>query len=117
MPAPHGLYFTLVVALQVVFYWRFLQLAAVTANAIACLCAWFVSCVTDADRTTAFFASVLGGVAEMAALVERFGARVDSVAIAQSMRILAVVIVVPFVLTYSGVHDAEVYVPATATLD
>ena len=43
------------------------------------------------DRTTALFASVPGGAAEMAVLGERFGARVDRVAAAQSLRILIVV--------------------------
>jgi membrane AbrB-like protein len=112
-----GLYFTPVVAKQVASYWHFLLLAAVLAIVIACLCAWFISAVTSTDRTTAFFASVPGGAAEMAVLAERFGARVDRVTIAQSMRILAVVIVIPFVLTYSGVHGADVYPPATASLD
>jgi membrane AbrB-like protein len=112
-----GLYFTPVVVQQVVSYWHFLLLAALLAILIACVCAWFISTVTGTDRTTAFFASVPGGAAEMSVLAERFGARVDRVAIAQSMRILAVVIVVPFVLTYSGVHGADLYAPAVATLD
>jgi len=112
-----GLYFTPVVAQQVISYWHLLLLAALLAILIACASAWFLTRVTDTDPTTAFFASVPGGAAEMAVLAEKFGARVDRVAIAQSMRILAVVIVVPFVLTYSGVHGADVYVPATSTLD
>ena len=112
-----GLYFTPVVAQQVIYYWHLLLLAAVLAIGIACACAWFLSSVTDTDRTTAFFASVPGGAAEMAVLAERFGARIDRVAIAQSMRILSVVIVVPFALTYSGVHGGDVYVPATSALD
>jgi membrane AbrB-like protein len=112
-----GLYFTPVVAQQVLSYWHLLLLAALLAILIACACAWLLHGVTDTDRTTAFFASVPGGAAEMAVLAERFGARVDRVAIAQSMRIVAVVIVVPFGLTYSGVHGADVYVPATSTLD
>jgi membrane AbrB-like protein len=112
-----GLYFTPVVAKQVVSYWHFLLLAAVLAILIACACAWFISSVTDTDRKTAFFASVPGGAAEMAVLAERFGARVDRVTIAQSMRILAVVIVIPFGLAYSGVHGSDVYTPATAALD
>ena len=41
------------------------------------------------------FASVPGGAAEMAVLGERFGARVDRVAAAQSLRILIVVTLVP----------------------
>ncbi|MEO8202280.1 MAG: AbrB family transcriptional regulator [Betaproteobacteria bacterium] len=112
-----GLYFTPEVARQVLTYWHLLLLAALLAILIACACAWFLNTVTDTDRTTAFFASVPGGAAEMSVLAERFGARTDRVAIAQSMRILAVVVVIPFALTYSGVHGADVYAPATAELD
>ena len=112
-----GLYFTPAVAQQVLSYWDLLLLAALLAIVIACACAWFLSSVTDTDGRTAFFASVPGGAAEMAVLAERYDARVDRVAIAQSMRILSVVILVPFVLTYSGVHGADNYNPATATLD
>ncbi len=112
-----GLYFTPIVAHQVLSYWVFLLLAAALALVIACACAWFLHRVTDTDRTTAFFASVPGGAAEMAVLAEKFGARVDRVAVAQSMRILAVVIVIPFALTYAGVHGATLPPPATATLE
>lgn len=112
-----GLYFTPVVAQQVLSYWHLLLLAAALAIVIACACAWFLNRVTDTDRTTAFFASVPGGAAEMAVLAERYGARVDRVAIAQSMRILSVVIVVPFALTYSGAHGTDTYAPATSVLD
>ena len=112
-----GLYFTPLVARQVASYWHLLLLAALLAILIACACAWLVSTITDTDRTTAFFSSVPGGAAEMAVLAERYGARVDRVAVAQSMRILSVVIVIPFAFTYSGVHGSDVYVPATAALD
>jgi len=112
-----GLYFTPLVARQVASYWDLLLLAALLAIVIACACAWLVSAISDTDRTTAFFSSVPGGAAEMAVLAERYGARVDRVAVAQSMRILSVVIVIPFVFTYSGVHGSDVYVPANAALD
>lgn len=112
-----GLYFTPAVAQQVASFWHLLLLAAALAVVVACVCGLFLSSVTDTDRTTAFFASVPGGAAEMSVLAERFGARVDRVAIAQSMRILAVVVVVPFAMTYSGVHGADLYVPATSKLD
>lgn len=84
---------------------------------MAWACSWFLASVTDTDRTTAFFASVPGGAAEMAILGERFGARVDRIALAQSLRILAVVILVPFALTYSGAHGTDVYSPVPVPLD
>ena len=112
-----GLYFTPAVAQQVISYWHLLLLAAALAVVIACASAWLLSSVTDTDRTTAFFASVPGGAAEMSVLAERYGARVDRVAIAQSMRILSVVVVVPFFLALSGAHGADTQGPATSNLD
>jgi membrane AbrB-like protein len=107
-----GLYFTPAVSREVASYWLLLVIAALFAIFLAWGCAWFLSRTTDTDRTTAFFASVPGGAAEMAVLGERYGARVDRIALAQSLRILVVVIVVPFALTYSGVHGTDAYRPA-----
>lgn len=112
-----GLYFTPLVARQVASYWPLLLFAALFAILVAWACGWFLSRTTDTDRTTAFFASVPGGAAEMAILGERFGARVDRVALGQSLRILVVVLVVPFALTYSGVHGSDAYNPAQVPLD
>jgi membrane AbrB-like protein len=112
-----GLYFTPVVAHQVASYWPLLLFAALFAISVAWACGWFLARVTDTDRTTAFFASVPGGAAEMAILGERYGARVDRIALAQSLRILAVVLLVPFALTYSGVHGTDPYSPVPVPLD
>lgn len=108
-----GLYFTPAVAREVASYWPLLIVAALFALFLAWGCGWFLSRVTDTDRTTAFFASVPGGAAEMAVLGERHGGRVDRIALAQSLRILVVVIVVPFALTYSGVHGSDAYTPVS----
>jgi membrane AbrB-like protein len=112
-----GLYFTPLVGRQVLSHWPLLIFAALFAILVAWGCGWFLSRTTDTDRSTAFFASVPGGAAEMAILGERFGARVDRIALAQSLRILVVVIVVPFALTYSGVHGSDAYNPAAVPLD
>jgi membrane AbrB-like protein len=112
-----GLYFTPLVAHQIESYWPLLIFAALFAILVAWGCAWFLASVTDTDRTTAFFASVPGGSVEMAILGERYGARVDRIALAQSLRILTVVILVPFALTYSGVHGTDAYNPAPVPLD
>ena len=47
----------------------------------------------------------------MSVLAERFGARVDRVAAAQSMRILIVVASVPATFALLGVHGADPYIP------
>lgn len=112
-----GLYFTPAVAREVASYWHLLVLAGVFAVLLGALGGWILARLAAVDRTTAFFASVAGGAAEMTILGERFGARPDRVALAQSLRILAVVIVVPFALTYSGVHGADLHQPAPLALD
>ena len=112
-----GLYFTPVVAREVASYWTLLVFAALFSILVAWACGWFLSRTTDTDRTTAFFASVPGGAAEMAVLGERFGARVDRIALAQSLRVLVVVVVVPYALTYSGVHGSDAYHPVAVPVD
>lgn len=111
-----GLYFTPTVVAEVAAYWPLLITAALFALVLAAACGWFLSSMTDTDRTTAFFASVPGGAAEMAILGERYGGKVDRIALAQSLRILVVVIVIPFALTYSGVHGSHAYAPSQAEL-
>ena len=106
-----GLYFTPLVGREVVQHWPFLVLAAVIAIFLGVLGGWVLGRVSGIDATTAFFASVPGGAAEMTILGERFHARVDRIALAQSLRVLVVVIVVPFALTYSGAHGDESYLP------
>jgi membrane AbrB-like protein len=108
-----GLYFTPLVGREVVTHWPLLLAAALVAVFLGVLGAWILRRATGVDAATAFFASVPGGAAEMAVLGERFHARVDRIALAQSLRVLVVVIVVPFALTYSGAQGDESYVPVT----
>lgn len=111
-----GLYFTPAVAREVLSYWHLLLVAGLFSIALGALAGWILSHAAGIDRTTAFFASVAGGAAEMTILGERYGARPDRVALAQSLRILAVVVVVPAALTYSGVRGSELFQPATLPL-
>jgi hypothetical protein len=110
-----GLYFTPLVGREVAEHWSLLFLAAAIAILLGVLGGWILSRVSGVDAKTAFFASVPGGAAEMAILGERFHARVDRIALAQSLRVLVVVIVVPFALTYSGAHGDETYVPVAVS--
>jgi uncharacterized protein len=111
-----GLYFTPVVGREVIAYWPLLLLAAAIAVLLGVLGGWVLSRASGVDPTTAFFASVPGGAAEMTILGERFNARPDRVALGQSLRVLVVVIVVPFALTYSGVHGSDSFAPAPTPL-
>jgi membrane AbrB-like protein len=112
-----GLYFTPVVAKEVAAYWPVLIVSALFAILLGVFGGWTLSRIAGTDRTTAFFASVPGGAMEMTLQGERLGARPDRVALAQSLRILMVVVLVPFALTYSGVHGSDNYLPASSMLD
>ncbi len=59
------------------------------------------------DAGTAWFASMPGGAMEMSVLAERAGARVDRVAIAQSLRVLIVVVTLPPLFVLLGVHGSD----------
>jgi membrane AbrB-like protein len=111
-----GLYFTPPVAREVLSYWPLLAAAALIAIGLGALCGWVLGRTTGTDATSAFFASVPGGAAEMTLLGERYGAKVERIALAQSLRIVVVVIAVPFALTYSGAHGSDAYQPAAVAL-
>ena len=109
-----GLYFTPAVAERVGGVVWLLLVAALFAIALGYLCGYLLSALAGTDRTTAVFASVPGGAAEMAVLGERFGARVDQVAAAQSLRIVLVVVVIPSIYTALKLHGADAFLPAVS---
>jgi membrane AbrB-like protein len=107
-----GLYFTPDVAREVLAHGHVMLLAAIASLLLGYVCALLLTRAGGVNGTTAVFASVPGGAAEMAVLGERFGAAMDRVALAQSLRILLVVMIVPAALTYSGARGSDLYEPA-----
>ena len=65
---------------------------------------------------TAYFAAAIGGASEMALLAERNGAQVDRVAAAHSLRVLLIVVLIPFGYQALGVHGADLSVAAIHTV-
>ncbi len=63
------------------------------------------------DFQTAWFSSAIGGASEMSALAERYGARVDRVATAHSLRVLMVVLIVPFAFQWLGIAGLDPTLP------
>jgi membrane AbrB-like protein len=61
-----------------------------------------LSRASGVDSKSTFFASIPGGAMAMAVLADRYGAQIAPVAVAHSLRVSLVVIVVPFALTYGG---------------
>jgi uncharacterized protein len=112
-----GLYFTPQVVREVAGFWTLLVAGAAFAIALGYATGLLLAPLAGIDRTTGVFACVPGGAAEMAVLGERFGARVDRVAAAHSLRIVIVVAIVPAAYTLLEVHGADRYVPGIATFD
>ena len=112
-----GLYFTPVVAGLVARMWWLLLFAALFALALGYFCGYLVARLAGIDKTTAVFASVPGGAAEMSVLGERYGARVDEVAAAQSLRLMLVVIVIPWVFAALNAHGVDAFQPGTTRVE
>ena len=64
----------------------------------------------NVDVKTAWFSSAIGGAAEMTNLAERYGVRPDLVASAHSMRMITVVVLVPFTLQWLGISGTDPFV-------
>jgi membrane AbrB-like protein len=110
-----GLYFTPQVVREVSGWWPLLVGGAVFSIVLGYAAGVALARFAAIDRTTGIFASVPGGAAEMSVLGERFGARVDRVAAAQSLRIVIVVVTLPAAYALLGVHGADRYVPGMTT--
>lgn len=105
-----GLYFTPTVVQQVALFAPWMVVASVYAMASGVICGTVLSKLGAVDIRTGFFASVPGGATEMSILAERFDARTDLVAVAQSLRIVIVVSLIPFLFAYTDIHGADPYV-------
>ena len=87
------------------------------AVALCFLGTFLLQTLAQQDFQTAWFSSAIGGASEMATLGERYGARVERVATAHSLRILVVVIAVPFAFQWSGVAGLDPTIPGPTQVD
>jgi membrane AbrB-like protein len=104
-----GLYFTPQVVREVVGFAPLILVSAVISVAIGHVSGRALAHLAREDRATAFFGSVPGGATEMSVLGERFGAKPDRVAVAQSLRIAMVVAIIPGGVLALGFHGADRY--------
>lgn len=77
---------------------------------------WLAWANPGTDRATTWFAAAIGGASEMAVMGDRAGARVDRVAAAHSLRVLIVVVTIPFAMQWSGAHGTDPTLPALQAL-
>lgn len=112
-----GLWFTPEAAAQAAEHVGAMLAAALGTLAAGCLLGVAHARLARSDMTTAFCSSVPGGPAEMAILARHYGAPGAPVAIAQTLRIAALVLIIPPALTWSGVRGPEFYAPAPIPFD
>ena len=99
-----GIYFTPPVLVALAANALPILLTTFSAFAIGGIGALVMSRVSGVDGKSAFFASIPGGSMAMANLAEKYGATMPPVAVAHSLRVSILVIVIPFGLTYGGIH-------------
>jgi uncharacterized protein len=112
-----GLYFTPQVTALVASLWWAILLAIAWALLLGVGFAAFLyglhahrlpDVAPRAMRATAYYAGAVGAASEMTLLSERVGARTDLVAAAHSLRLMVVVLVIPFGLQASGLTGVDV---------
>lgn len=106
-----GLYFTPQVAGHIVSNLGPIIAGMLFALLLACMGTAMLRRYAGVDFKTAWFSSAIGGASEMANLAERHGARIDRVASAHSVRVLVVVVAVPFLFQWWGVAGEDPTVP------
>lgn len=99
-----GIYFTPPVLIALGANAFPILITTLSAFAIGGVGALVMSKVSGVDGKSAFFASIPGGSMAMANLAEKYGATMPPVAVAHSLRVSILVVVIPFGLTYGGIH-------------
>lgn len=91
-----GLYFSPEVVASLADYWPLILFGMSYAMLLAVIGCWVYHRFGGLDLRTAWFAAAIGSASEISNMAERNGARVDQVASAHSMRVLLIVMSVPF---------------------
>lgn len=106
-----GLYFTPTLMHHLLANFGYMLAAAGVSILAGALLSLVLARSAKIDNTTAYFASLPGGVAEMSVLAERYGGDTALVALSQSLRIVVVVLTIPVSIALFGIHGAESYLP------
>lgn len=112
-----GLWFTPEAAMQASRHVGAMALAAAGTLAAGSALALVHARMARSDLTTAFLSSVPGGPAEMAILARHYGAPGAPVAIAQTLRICALVLIIPPALTWMGASGGESFAAASVRFE
>lgn len=102
-----GLYFTPQIVVMISSHWVLVLIGMFFALFLGASGTFLLYRLGGVDIRTAWFSSAIGGASEMTALSERYGGRADLVASAHSLRILMVVVVIPFGFQAWGVSGLD----------
>ena len=97
-----SLYFTPPVVAALAANFPAIIAATIAVFVVGGIGALTLSRASGVDGKSTFFASIPGGAMAMAVLADRYGAQMAPVAVAHSLRVSLVVIIIPFALTYGG---------------
>lgn len=108
-----GLYFTPEMLRIIALNLPFILAGTLFALGLGALGSVILRTLGRTDFKTAWFASAIGGASEMTTLAERHGARADLVASAHSLRMMMVVILIPFAFRVLDIHGELSSLPDT----
>jgi membrane AbrB-like protein len=101
--ASTGLQFSAAVAAKLVTLLPLMIVAAFVSTIVGAFAGLLYMKLSGADRTTAFFATVPGGVVETTTLAPFYGAHIEPIMVAQTTRVALVVVFAPFlVISFAG---------------
>lgn len=109
-----GLTMTAPVIAELARWLPVMALSALTSIVVSALLSVPLARLAGIDRTSAFFANLPGGLAEMANIGAKVGARPEPVATVQTLRVALVVLVVPPTLLSLGLSGTGVAIDAAA---
>lgn len=111
-----GFYFTADMLRVIAVNLPFIVAGMLFALGLGALGSLILRTLGGTDFKTAWFASSIGGASEMTLLAERYRARTDLVASAHSLRMLMVVVIIPFAFRALGIHGDQSAVPETVRI-
>jgi uncharacterized protein len=112
-----GLYFTAETLAHLARFGWPLLLGMVYAVALGALFGWALHRFGGIDPATAFFAGAIGGASEMALQGERNGAAVETIAAVHTIRVMLVVLTIPFIYQLLQLHGHDRYIPGIVVVD
>jgi membrane AbrB-like protein len=117
--ASTGLQFTAEVVAKLVALSPLIIAAAFLSTIVGAIGGLIYMRLTGVDRTTAFFATVPGGVVETTTIAPQYGGRLEPIMVAQTTRVALIVVFAPFLVVSfagSGARSALLAAPALAWL-